>query len=562
MRRILLIGSLLLVMAFSFSGTYACGIPQFTVDHLSSADVIVYAKVVEVDESRLNAILSIERYFKGEGSKYLPVVTQLPSEIVAGRRREYSLGGCVGGRGWFLGEEGYFALARRDNGTFDDHVGNGSVGTIDFSEFERTVWFKRTDDTQNRGYREENLPVADFERLIIELGGGTGVILPDVSSPYPSKRFVDITTEAGTRYRLNPDTSITQLDPRLDPIAVSPDGTHKAFQLDETTLAFSTYTRLPNSKSFVIDGQEIQLYEEVAGRKLRFSPDSNFVSVWDENQLTVYMFNNFVESYDGRLMGLRAIGEVRVLNENADNFPLVAWSGDSTTLAFRDDAGLWLWNIYHDAAPTRLLPPEELTAFSLLELSNSGRYVRYGENDRWMLLDTETGETHQNALITPNEGNLIYLNVEPPSEFQLDLAFEYNCAIPLTETCPYYIYHHDLQHMFWYRNDQLVLVGCSKDECMWRSLSWKRAINRSGSNQLSSQGFIRDLAYDDQFDALAVVRGDHLLEMVIPSGQTVYHLCCDEDYRYVLDLTEQLDSPIASVEWGQPIFYREPPVVQ
>lgn len=563
MKRILLISSLLLVMmGFGFGEAYACSIPQFTVDYLSSADVIIYAKVIEVDESSLNAILSVERYFKGGGSQYLPVVTQSPGEIAANRHREYSLGGCagVGGRSWLLGEEGYFALERRDNGAFDNHVGNGSVGTIDFSEFERTVQFKRTDDTQSNGYREENLPVADFERLIVELGGGTEVSLPDVNSRYPLRRFLDITTEAGTRYRLNPDASITQLDPRLDPIAISPDGTHKAFRLDETTLAFSTYVRFPNSKSFTFDGQEFQLYYEVAGRSLHFSPDSNFVSVWDENQLTIYMFNNFTMYYDGRLMGLFSIGKLDLQAESADDLSLAAWSGDSTTLVYRDGAGLWRWNIYHDAAPTLLLPPEALTAFSLLEVSSSGRYVRYGENHQWMLLDTETGEVRQNALITPNEGNLIYLNVEPPNEFQLDIPYEYNCAIPLTETCPYYIQHQDLQHMFWYRNNQLVMVGCSQDECMWRELSWNRAINRSGANQQDSQGFIRDLAYDDQFDTLAIVRSNDLLEVTMPSGRDIYYLCCREDDRYVLDLTGQLDSPIARIAWGQPIFYRELPV--
>lgn len=559
MKRTLLVSGIFLLMMVSFSEVYACSIPEFAVDFLPSADVIVYATVVKVDESGFNSILSVVRYFKGSGSKYLPVITMPPVLLTAARSRQYPIG-CASGRTRVIGETGYFALISRNNGTFSDYAIRGDVGVVDVSGGERMIHFKRIEDESKQVYRELTLPVTDFERLLLELGGGTAVVPPDSDTRYPLSRFLSITTETGMRYWLNPDNTITQLDPRTYPVAISPDGTHYAFQLDESTFAFTRYGTLPESSSYGDDSAQTVLYYETPGRGFQFSPDSNFVTVWDENRLTIYIFNNelnFDFNIGERSMDLKAIGETSI--RSGERPAQVSWSGDSTTLTFRDDMGLWQWKIFDDAEPALLVPAKELNTFSLLETSRSGRYVRYGENDSWSLFDVETGETYQNVLATPNESNLIYVNVEPPG-YMSELAFP--CQIPLSETCPLYvnIQPENLVDVFWYKYNQMVTVGCSPDECALRSYSWNRSVMRyEDGSVLSTYPLVIDVAYDDQFDQLAIVTDDYSLAIQVPPFAEV---CCNQQDHYLLDLSEKLDSPVAHVEWDLPIFYREPSVIK
>ena len=70
---------------------------------------------------------------------------------------------------------------------------------------------------------------------------------------------------------------------------------------------------------------------------------------------------------------------------------------------------------------------------------------------------------------------------------------------------------------------------------------------------------VRQIAYDPYYDQPAVLRGDYQIEFDFYfSGYFEGWLDLDESglarFDY-LNLENVVDSPIASIEWGQPIFY-------
>ena len=117
----------------------------------------------------------------------------------------------------------YLGLSANGNGTYSIRsVYSPKGGIVEFySENEGNV----------------TLLVDEFDALLLELSGQSEPTKPR-SNPNPLMRFLNITTESGERYRLNPDRSVTRLDPAKYPFAISNDGTHVMFHLDDGELGF------------------------------------------------------------------------------------------------------------------------------------------------------------------------------------------------------------------------------------------------------------------------------------------------------------------------------------
>ena len=202
------------------------------------ADLVVSASVDYVDSTGRNAILKAERYFKGSAGPYLALVTARPSLYYADSTRDYD-NGCLNlGPGRIKlnkGEHGYFALYANGDGAYDfsgatmwlpgdvDRYGyDGPVaGMVDFHIH-----------SQSDLHVKAPLPIAEFEALLLRMTGREAPLPPEAGR-YPLMRFLNITTASGKRYRLNPDFSVTWLDPDRWPIAISNDGSHVMFRLSK-----------------------------------------------------------------------------------------------------------------------------------------------------------------------------------------------------------------------------------------------------------------------------------------------------------------------------------------
>ena len=207
--------------ACSSPGSYRIGnIPQMGDDV-----VIVRAIVVEADERGYSAIIRVKYYLKGQGAEYLAVMRYPASLATTSTIRDYDMQCLYDGSGeeWLDGSEGYFALRPSP---IIDGVYTGVIPTEAY--YYPAHWLIENNNIEFWQDEKRSLNPQDFEDLLMELTGITETIAP---SPvhYPLKRFLHITTESGSRYKMNPDRSVTEIDTATYPMAISNDGSHIVF---------------------------------------------------------------------------------------------------------------------------------------------------------------------------------------------------------------------------------------------------------------------------------------------------------------------------------------------
>lgn len=542
-----------------FSPASACGGGSpFLIDALYDVDIIVEATALDVDERGYSAILHVSRYFKGQAGEYLTVMRFPPTLETAAAVRDYSTGCLYSGNGreWANGDSGYFGLRSNGDGTYSD-TASGNVAH--FIPSDDRIEFYDFDPQTDSQWHSETLPIAEFENLLLEYGETESTLQP-ISNPYPLMRFLNITTESGQRYQLNPDRSITPLDPETSPIAISNDGSHVAFRIDDERIGFQYLwlERMPFFEDITNDGGWLI---PQPGQSVQFSPDSNFVAVKNDAEITIYMFDNYENGGYGQRMTMQTVAQTDI-SQPLEETPIV-WSADSTTFAYQDGDGIWIWDIFEDGEPV-LAITNVLDDSILLDISVSGRYVRYGQSDVWELLDTQSNVSYHNAIATPDESNLIYIQPEfPEGTPDVDRRDNRQCEAPLSQNCPIYIsFPLNLDgtgpDIFWYKYDQIALLGCGEDRCYVSSYPWRLAIGNSYNLEIQLtdplllvDAFDYDLIYDQPVVSVA---GSILEFGFYPSYER------EEPSDPVpnldqLDLSNMLDSPIVDLEWGLPIFY-------
>ena len=94
MHRLLILALFCATLLLRLPQTLACGGYEITgIDRMVEfADVVVSGRVKNVDDLGNNFILKVERYFKGSGSAYLPIVGTRPAWFYADTVRNYSNG--------------------------------------------------------------------------------------------------------------------------------------------------------------------------------------------------------------------------------------------------------------------------------------------------------------------------------------------------------------------------------------------------------------------------------------------------------------------------------------
>ncbi len=560
LRLIVLIGSVLLFSVLGPVRGHTCREPSsFDMEDLSEMELLVRATVIDADDRGYSAIIQVDEYYKGEGPKLLAVSRYNVGLETGSSVRGYDTGCLFDGRGhqWHAGSSGYFGLSRNYFETYTDY----HYDSVHFYVWEGQI----TDQDRARASYVREWDAADYiteEEFIAKLlkaGDREAPIAPQAEGVvrYPLMRYLMIVTEKGTRYQVNPDRSVTIVDAETA-LFISPDDSHVAIRVDDETLGFYYVWPL---------GYTPKHYEQTVkapGHNLRFSNDSHMVAVWDESHLAVYLFRNkgqghFLEWGVGMQMDLIAKTALEVAEGES---AVVHWSADSSTIAWQDARGIWRWNLYDDAEPDMVAARSELAEASLLDLSSSGRYVRYGTREGWTLYDSRTEESFANALAAPGDRHLVFVNSE--SSPIADWQETERCAPPLRKNCAVHIdvYGEKAIYVFPYQMELLGLVTCDTDCFVW-ARSWHPAVyhdkaslydRRYISEEMSS---LRQIAYDPTYQQPAVLRGNYQIEFDFYDsgffdGTTDNVDTARLDY---MNLEGEIDSPIASIEWGQPIFY-------
>lgn len=555
---------LILSWALLSTGTpaFACGgFYPTSIEYAATFEAFVGAEVVAVDDVGINAILKVDRYLRGSGDEYI-VIMRHPPALQHSAARRYDFGCLYSGRSgphWRKGDFGYFPLAPNANGTYRDLANLGTSahyvpedGYVDFFS-----------DNEDEYGGNATLPVDEFESLVLRLSGRRQAERPR-SSPYPLMRFLHVSTESGERYRLNPDRSVTWLDPAIYPTAISSDGSHTMFQLDNGELGFQYLALL--KKPFSPWLNALGSAAPAGGRALSdgryssdgwlhpkpglfgtFSPDSNFVAVQEESRLVIYLFYSVsipdAAVGNGYRMAMKEIASYGVDWLSLDGRAPLAWSADSSAIAYQDAQGIWLHDIFERSEASLILPND--SDRKLLDISAHGRYLRYGSPASWTLQDVKTGETWKNTLISPDESRLVHIHVEQDlRRFGVEEQRKI-CGVPLLD-CPLVLRSAELIDVFWHDPGFVGLAASTYVE----SYPWNLSLENlccccDGRLRGSRLPSISAFAYDHSYRQVAFSYANTRIGLSLSKY---------DDFDSI-DLSEHLDSPIVELEWGQPIFY-------
>lgn len=546
-----------MILALSPARAHTCReTPRFRTEDLHEMDLLVRATVMDVDDRGYSAVIQAEAYYKGEGPKLLTVSRFNVGVETGNAVRGYDTGCLFSGKGhiWRAGATGYFGLSQDYFGTHTDY----HTGSAHFYVWDGMITYRdvATEDFAQEWSATEEISEEDLIAKMLKAGGREAPIAPVIDNlvRYPLMRPLMITTDKGTRYRVNPDRSVSAVESETARY-ISPDDAHVALPVDDETMGF--YYVWP----FGYSPQHYEQMTKVAGRGLRFSNDSHMVAVWDQSQLAVYLFRNegpgdFLQWGDGMQMDL--IAKAPLQTEDGRSIA-VQWSADSSTIAWQDDTGIWRWNLYEDAEASLVASRNAIEGAHLLDLSASGRFIRYGAAAGWTLFDSHTGQSFENALASPGDRHLIFVNsaAKPINDWHE----AERCKPPLRENCAVYIGTKDAETItvFPYQMELLGLVACDTDCFVWAT-SWHPAIDhdKTGVHDRRYIGDtlsnLRQIAYDPTYDQPAILRGDYQIEFGFYESSDFE----DEEQRKKLDyvhLEGIVDSPIASIEWGRPIFF-------
>lgn len=557
----------LLLSVIAPSTSFACQGPYpFDFAQISEMDVWVRATVLEVDDRGFSAVLKVHEYFKGEGPERLAVVRYPVGLHTARRVRGYPTADCIyAGSGTPLidGKVGYYGLKSNGDGTFTDALWNAAHYFFIDGEMDGEYYV----DDPDGSMEEIVLTEDEFVARLLEVGGRDNSVKPHQSeeSRYPLMRYLLVTLEDGTLLHVNPDRSLSILGID-DPIAISPDGAHTIYRESDDTLLFNYIW----GEGFMPEDFRDQIRQR--GKYAAFSPDSNMAAVWDDEHLAVYIYRD--RGIPGNTewgprwhpgMAIEHAATASLWIVDSRNL-VVRWSADSSTIVWQDSSGIWYWNLFEEATLKIVPGASDRETQRLLDVSRSGRYVSYRHGGEIRVYDSQTEALYDNAWVAPNES---YVNRgESSQDSETDERPYVACRAPMNANCANEPLRPDRSMIteFPYLMELLGWVNCSENnQCDVYGRSWHPSTTLTGAGYSYGREIttiwndVRQIAYDPFYEQPAVLRGEYQIEFDFFDSR-LFEGWFDNDEAGLarldyLNLEGVVDSPIASIEWGQPIFY-------
>jgi hypothetical protein len=449
MRRYWIIFAFILLFATTAKPVQACsgggsGWTEWLTETIADNSIIVVrGQYAELDDVGKNGIFQVQSYLKGGGAEYLTLsATELgwiENDVSAGRYY-----GCW--MGWFsyrIGMDGKYVyfLRRQENGIY--RIVNQS-------------YFGSSEDTRTFYESSENYYDLDIEGLSAQITEAVGqdAQSPTTDLPYPRTSPILIKTVSERHYLMPVDS------PELVPVAedslvelqrnqyacyvpctaFSPNGLDKVY-LRETEADFVETNFLQPT-----------VEHNTIGQRIAFSSTSEAFALWNNNQIELYMLWYPKLNYPDYPFeeGFRPEIINTIPSETSLNYPAV-WSPDGRILAFSDDEGLWLWDVFSVDYPPQLLIPASDTVPTARYFSPQGRYLAITEGDRHYNLDLVTGRELPDGYVSPNDRILLVFDTAATEPTALQIQY-------LAPETPAYDYYAEVQysHVQWVTNDTFL----------------------------------------------------------------------------------------------------------
>lgn len=425
---------------------HACsggGEPPPLAQSVAEADLIVEGRVEQVDRWGKNLIFEVSRYLKGQGPRLL-LVRRISSAHPRGYYdAELDLSCDYDGASRVEEGDAYTLFLRaHPGGVFSTQLG------LYYSEWNDFKHERGADSWQPIVHLNEGddawIPIESpehFASLIESLIGPPPQAARgeyDYWMPLFAPLFARTRDGAVYRFSVRPEgqpdeLSAPPMDESYQPFSLpnmfaplpscrevgcallSPDEVYALWR-EEDGLRFDL-SFLPYYRNLAgIDMRpEVVANWRILGQAGLFSPSSDSFAVWDGARLSVWGIGTInSDNYTGSYYPtIRTLHDLSLSGDDPSRWAGVArWSSDGSYLAYQDDQGIWLLDVYGAAGTRLIVPSESLGDGRLLAVSAHGRYVAYGTPRGWTTYDRISDESWPNALISPNERYRLMLNEE------------------------------------------------------------------------------------------------------------------------------------------------------
>jgi hypothetical protein len=157
----------------------------------------------------------------------------------------------------------------------------------------------------------------------------------------------------------------------------------------------------------------------------------------------------------------------------------------------------------------------------------------------------------------PTEQYLISITENAPQRSLME-----GCKPPLRQNCRVALNNdQDVQQTYLYQLSFVGSIGCQSERgCLISVAQWHPSISTNYTdypNNSFPAAYIADfrqITYDPFYDQFAILSGGYHLYLDLFSSSYLDDPAYDGYLNYV-DLEGRVDSPIVSIEWGQPVFY-------
>ncbi|MCU0480274.1 MAG: hypothetical protein MUE54_03580 [Anaerolineae bacterium] len=537
----LFIISLLSVSLFGIASTrpvYACsgGSPTPLTELIDDAEIIVQGRIVEIDDANNNFIVQIDTYLKGNGAEHLLVALYSPANTLNDMYRPdedcwYPPYGLYEGMTLlqFLNRRNDGAYVWSPHGLFDNAY---------YTPDEEITYLSHDETFFTVTYDEFLTVIQDIV--------GTSPVPPNTDSPYPMLAPLLITTKSGIHYLYPID--------KQAPIQISDELLSLKHQLktacwERNCKAWSgngLYHAELNGDGHVILNPNLGTHRiefERVFDAIVFSPSNDALA-----GLTISRYGVEVQIilfYEYGLSVDELWGESTVMDADEIIPNHLIWNPDGRMIAFSDNRGAWLWDVFTRFSSPRLLA---VTDISIHHFSPLGRYVTIGANENGFSVDTINRQILPAGVFSPNEQYLVLYGANsltiPVSPHLTPINIDRVGSVAVA-SLPALYDDYLVTQIHWISSHRYLVQVCApdnRDEC--GILPFAPHPYTGGFNSYENTFFSAyDFAVHPQTGDIVIVTGRTTLSFDM--NQTQY------------DLSDWLDSPIASIEWLPSLFYDE-----
>jgi hypothetical protein len=403
LRRVFLVIVLMLLAVVGLPGglpktALACSAgvyPPFTSVYKNS-EVVVKAKVVEVDDLGQNAVVQVERYYKGNaGKQYLLFFRQHPLTMIGVARGMRGGGDCAtlyeavqrGDTVYLMGTRLYsgayfssglfkpeYFVYRNPGDTASVYIGEGNIADVEHTEAALQALIA----AQNSTNSDTAVPITDFSHpsyapLLVTTKNGTQYVVPvDGGSPFAVGSIIG-------------EQKIISLGSGEDLITSFGRGKERCIGL--YCEAFSRFGYSYNDEGYKFAYCRSK-YEYKAAL---FSPVGTF-AIWADSGIYLGCGDSLIAA-----LNTDNKGATEALAAHAQ------WSADGRRFVYSDLKGLWLWEAGAVTGNPRLLVPATDAIPQAQYFSPLGTHLSVSEGEKRYTLNIKTGKTFFDGVFSPTE---------------------------------------------------------------------------------------------------------------------------------------------------------------